>query len=57
MAMYPDEVALTGYREESVAADQDTVSAEARARSELVFEELFQSLGARCGLVSPWMIS
>jgi RNA polymerase sigma-70 factor (ECF subfamily) len=42
MAMYPDEVALTGYREESAAADQDTVGAKAHARTELNFEELFQ---------------
>jgi RNA polymerase sigma-70 factor (ECF subfamily) len=42
MAMYPDEVALTGYREESVAAEQDTVGARARPQAELYFEEVFQ---------------
>jgi RNA polymerase sigma-70 factor (ECF subfamily) len=43
MAMYPDEVALTGYREDSVAGEQDTASAGARARAKLDFEELFQN--------------
>jgi RNA polymerase sigma-70 factor (ECF subfamily) len=42
MAMYPDEVALPGYREKSAAADQASVSQEACAGTELDFEQLFQ---------------
>lgn len=42
MAMYPDEAALTGYREESETAEQDTVRGEACAPAELKFDELFQ---------------
>ncbi len=42
MALYPDEVVLTGYRKDGVVTDQSSVSEEARARTELDFEELFQ---------------
>jgi RNA polymerase sigma-70 factor (ECF subfamily) len=42
MAMYPDDVALAGYREEGVVADRVSVRQEACAGTELDFEELFQ---------------
>jgi RNA polymerase sigma-70 factor (ECF subfamily) len=42
MTMYPDEAALTGYREEHMAAEQDTAGVDARAQSELKFDEVFQ---------------
>ncbi len=43
MAMYPDEVAFSGYREEAVATDQASAREEACANAKLDFEELFRS--------------
>lgn len=42
MAMYPDEVALTGYREDGVLTDEKSVPGKACAASEAEFEELFR---------------
>ena len=42
MAMYPDEVALTGYREEGVVSAQKSVREKAGANSDAEFEELFR---------------
>ena len=42
MAMYPDEVALTGYREDGAVAAREPVRETASASSEAEFEELFR---------------
>ncbi len=42
MGMYPDEVALTGYREDGVVAGQESALGKACAASEAEFEDLFR---------------
>ncbi len=42
MAMYPDEVALTGYREDRVATGQESAREKVCASSEAEFEDLFR---------------
>jgi len=43
MAIYPDEVALPGYRDKAAVSDKESARTEARADSQLDFEEVFRN--------------